>query len=547
MARVKTRAYVSPTLVLLAFDWPEGGKRADFLGFAIRRSPGFGGEEESWLPNRLTFEGAAEKGRDAPSNENPIQKFLWWDARVDDKDRGKTLTYRIAPVVGAASDPQLLAGSEATLEVAVPHVVDGKIGSYFNRAVVSSQAFVQRFGTRPSGKKLADALVWLSNGMEQAIPGFVQPSPALDGAIYHLSDEQWVLPAFRGFAGRGSLVYNETSKDDTNHDVVEDLERAGYWTCAKRSRASIMHNKFLVRLERDEPTAVLMGSANFTTAGLTSQANVIHTFESRELASAYQRRQLLLADNPTLSVTARDAGWSDPIKVGDAHVRVFFSPEPKGERVSLDTVVSAINHAKRSVVFCLFMPTDRDLRDAAFAAADRSRMMFGLVNKIPTREPAGGDNAAAQAQVELYHRSRGNRDVFSHALFAKGTEPQGFWWEVANLPGGGGKFPVWIHHKFVVIDAETDDPIVFTGSANMSNGALHNNDENLLEIRCSKKLAGMYLAEGLRLYEHYRARAQRDRWVERPQAYSLRTDASWARKYFQKGNPEAKARESLAG
>ncbi len=35
------RAYLSPTLVLLAFDWIEGKSNPEFLGFAIKRSPGF--------------------------------------------------------------------------------------------------------------------------------------------------------------------------------------------------------------------------------------------------------------------------------------------------------------------------------------------------------------------------------------------------------------------------------------------------------------------------------------------------------------------------
>ena len=37
----KVRSYLSPTLVLLALDWPDGATRADFLGFAIERAPGF--------------------------------------------------------------------------------------------------------------------------------------------------------------------------------------------------------------------------------------------------------------------------------------------------------------------------------------------------------------------------------------------------------------------------------------------------------------------------------------------------------------------------
>ncbi len=38
---VSVRSYLSPTLVLLAFDWPGAQARTDFLGFAIARTPGF--------------------------------------------------------------------------------------------------------------------------------------------------------------------------------------------------------------------------------------------------------------------------------------------------------------------------------------------------------------------------------------------------------------------------------------------------------------------------------------------------------------------------
>ena len=34
---VHIKSYCSPTLVLLAYDWPEGRQREDFLGFAIER------------------------------------------------------------------------------------------------------------------------------------------------------------------------------------------------------------------------------------------------------------------------------------------------------------------------------------------------------------------------------------------------------------------------------------------------------------------------------------------------------------------------------
>jgi hypothetical protein len=91
---VVIKAYTSPTLVLLAFDWAGGANRNDFLGFAIKRVPGFGNQPESWLPNRIDFNGPAPDGSDKPSARAPIQKFMWWDARIDTKDRGKTFDYR---------------------------------------------------------------------------------------------------------------------------------------------------------------------------------------------------------------------------------------------------------------------------------------------------------------------------------------------------------------------------------------------------------------------------------------------------------------------
>ena len=63
-----------------------------------------------------------------------------------------------------------------------------------------------------------------------------------------------------------------------------------------------------------------------------------------------------------------------------------------------------------------------------------------------------------------------------------------------------------IHHKFIVIDAEGANPVVYTKPANMSRNSEQYNDENLLEIR-DQRIAAIYLAEFLRLYEHYRARA----------------------------------------
>jgi hypothetical protein len=71
------------------------------------------------------------------------------------------------------------------------------------------------------------------------------------------------------------------------------------------------------------------------------------------------------------------------------------------------------------------------------------------------------------------------------------------------------------------------------------------NDENLLEITGSPRLAGIYLSEFLRLYEHYRARAHFIAWKksgQAPETFSLRNDRTWANQHYTPGTPEFKAR-----
>lgn len=119
---------------------------------------------------------------------------------------------------------------------------------------------------------------------------------------------------------------------------------------------------------------------------------------------------------------------------------------------------------------------------------------------------------------------------------------------MASLPGDASRFPVYIHHKFVVVDAETDHPTIYTGSANMSGNSLHYNDENLLEIKAHPGLARTYLAEFMRLYEHYRARAQWNVWhAGRSATFRLSADSSWAKAAYAEGTPQARSRIAMLG
>ncbi len=582
MAKVTARAYRSPTLVLLAMDWPDGASRPDFLGFTIRRTPGFLDfhtgvvAASSFLPNRISFTGPPPDGQpDFPSDVAPIQKFMWWDARIDGSNAGDVLTYEITPVCGTPAALQPIDADMFSLSVVLPPHVEFGIGSWFNRAVMSSQAFARKlksFNVPPDTLTPAEALElrqWLANGMEAPLPDFVSTAGAavdsIVGAIYHLTDKIWIIPALaNAMAGKTIGLVFDADDPAVTADAQSALAQVQFFP---RTRLNIMHNKFLVAgkslddAPQAEPKKLTCGSANYTTQGLTSQANLVHTFDSPELARLFYDRYELLKTNPTKANTTKNVGWSQTVSVGDAGVRVFFSPEkgsPGGPSISIETIVASIHAARSSVIFCLFIPTDEQLRQACFAVGDAGKMMFGLVNRIARTEPtvtttaAGNVPADELAALELFHRSRDQKDVIGAEFFNAALTPAGFATEINIFPGDSPPSfpPVIVHHKFVVIDAETDSSVIYTGSANMSGNSVFNNDENLLEIKGSPRLAQIYLAEFLRLYEHYRARARfiRFKLSNQPASqvgFALRPNRTWADKHYTAGSPEFKARARM--
>ncbi len=224
MDKVLTRAYVSPTLVLLALDWPEGHRHESFLGFAIKRTPGFWNpgrnarNESDWLPNRIGFNGPPPQGQpDFDSSRAPIQKFMWWDARIDEVDRGATFQYEIWPMLGDERAQAPLDEARAVLKVTLPQHRENGIGTYFNRAVVSSQAFSRIMeamnidpGARPSPGDELKLRTWLANDLEKVVPEFLENSKEVTGAIYHLTDRLWVIPSLAKFCKvkRAAMVYD---------------------------------------------------------------------------------------------------------------------------------------------------------------------------------------------------------------------------------------------------------------------------------------------------------------------------------------------------
>ena len=224
-SKVNLRPYLSPTLVFLAFDWPDGGKHDDFIGFAIQRKPGHkAGGAADFLFNKLGFTKPKPNSPPLPSDKAPIQKFHWWDAGISDTDRGRKFTYTVIPVLGSGPNdlhPQTALGGSVT--VTIPRLGVGPVATYFNRAVVSSQGFRNAFPDPQA--ELDRAMAWLANGLQEAIPRALNGAERIASAIYHLTDNEFVMPDLESFPGDASIAYFlKGTTDDTNVAAVDILK-----------------------------------------------------------------------------------------------------------------------------------------------------------------------------------------------------------------------------------------------------------------------------------------------------------------------------------
>jgi phosphatidylserine/phosphatidylglycerophosphate/cardiolipin synthase-like enzyme len=515
MAKAIVRGYASSSCVLLAFDWPDGKNHPDFLGFAIKRDPGYTKTGEAqFLFNKIDFTPITGASKPMGSDKAPIQKFNWWDGGINLDDRGKSFTYTITPVLGTGANDLALQHSEAgTLKVTVPEAREGDIESHFNRAVVSSQSFQKKAKT----SSLEQQMDWLANGLQEAVPGVLKLSAGFDCAIYHLTDHRWIIPALAKYKQKGSLIYFDKADDHASQKGLAKFTNPKITRHKRTKISALMHDKFIVSYKAGKPDAVLMGSTNFTPEAQTVQANVLHVLHSPQMARLYAARARLLETDPTTAVTAKGAGWSKITDVAGTKLRVFFLPEPSKGRVFLDTVVDAVKKAKSSVLFCMFTASDAPLMEAIFAVGDsKNRLIYGLLNSIddPTKlTKKGTKRNLAPIAVKIFNRSSENPDTLSYDRFTQENAPAGFLPELYTIDtrkySGGASPPVavHVHHKFIVIDGDTDHPIIFSGSPNFSKASENSNDENVLEIKDNVPLARAYVAEFLRLYGDYRARA----------------------------------------
>jgi len=535
----RVKAYAGTNGVLLAFDLDKA-RKPGFLGFAIEQKES--NKSWQWLLNSLTFPGKAHtipKWNATPSNLAPIQKFRWADYSIEP---GTTCRYRVH--LAYAGQPKPALGEALEVEVKTD---DGKPRDHrvcFNRAVAASQSFGRKF---PEVDKLLhenrDMAIedwpdapreWLENGLLDAILRFIGRARdekwALDMAIYEY-ELKAIVDAVNKAHKTGvdvRVLYHAKKGDEQTSQNEASLKKIPKAKKRGRVTSRIFHDKFIVLSKLNAagkrvPQAVLCGSTNFTENGVYRQANVVHETDDKAVAGRYfDLFDAIWNDPADVSATRTWINKNNPIDPGR---RLFAGFSPRTGKADLAEFINIINAADKDLLFATAFKLPEDVLDALLGTANDPVLRYGIQNTA--------------SRITGFHADR-TAEFTAPALLSNGLEG----WVKEGLRGQRGN--LLVHTKVVVSNFTTDNPIIISGSHNLSVPASNGNDENYLIMRGDVDLADRYGLEILRFYEHYRFRYYA-KLLKLKKANPLAIDDSWADDYYTPGHLKESSRLRFSG
>ncbi|UKN02242.1 phospholipase D-like domain-containing protein [Paracrocinitomix mangrovi] len=535
-------------VVLLAFDTTPKAKN-NLLGFAIHRTD-HTEKEQYWLNGFKTFKEIDDNkipGSLHSTLFHPIQSYLWGDytAKPDHK-----YTFLIRPVYG--SPKNLDYGDDVVITISTESEDDGEHAVFFNRGAIASQYFAKKFNNEaPDADNPTDPrTVWLSRGLLEAALKFIRQAKngdyALKVAAYELNYIP-ILNEFKAAAQRGvdvQIVY-EAGKVKKNGVWVEtsttvenkkSIKKAGIQnlTHKRTKRPAIPHNKFIILEKKGKPIEVWSGSTNFTRSGFLGQTNVGHIVRNSKMAEKFEEYwQQLRKDLPAdeLKLWNEQHTPTPKVEIAQKDTTLYFSPRKRSKM--LGWYGDQIRKANQTLMFTAAFGVNKDLAPAI--AEDEDFLRFLLIEK----KLSDSVRPIIEAEKEIVI-SRG-QTLGSSAIRYKtpGWKLDQWFMKEEHYRKKGHVF--YVHTKILMLDLLTNDPKVFSGSANFSYNSLMSNDENMLLIRGNKRVADIYLTEFMRLFNHFYFRSIVNKLASNGQLNSersayLHSDDSWTDKYFKQGS-----------
>lgn len=540
------KAYAGDRCTMLAFDLDD--HLTDRLaGFAIARRLA-GQTKWQFLGNRLGFAGdytnraASKAGKFFSSDTEPFQKFWWLDFPPD----GQFGTYEYLVKVKrfkAQAGTDLVDDQAVQLSIDLSPFAEGSVEVAFTRGYLSSQAYADRFKntkytTKPAAgawhfdtSPFEDQWAWLGGHARQALIDFFvdcrnTPNASVDAFVYDLNEPD-VIQALITLAPRLRLLSDNsrTHSDDSAAGLAyADIVAAG--ADGKRGKfGRFQHNKVLIKNVNDKPVKVLTGSTNFSVTGLYVNANHIVAFEDEVIAAKYAE-VFEAAYNADLDKPKFEAGPITKAEVtftqpGMPKVVASFAPHAH-PTFSLKSLLSAVKGAESSVIFAVMDLDGKGdvLSELKTLHAKKEVFSYGISDS-----PAP-DFVTIDGTTVYTPSTKGGELVYSKADPEKFPEPFAMELQISGAPAHV------VHHKFVVVDFNGRNPVVFCGSSNLADGGEEANGDNLLAIY-DRAIATAFAIEGIRLVDHYAFAAALKAAGTNQQPLRLKTDAEgWWKPYY---------------
>jgi PLD-like domain len=543
-------AYPGDGAVLLAFDIDQSMQQ-DLAGFAVEYTDPDG--QTFPVLNRLGFAQAItsattpEQREWFPTSEAPLQKFHWIHFPPDVKPG--TFTYKATAMrFQQGSETALTAGPSAELGVVLMPQQTGPFQLGFTRGYISSQAYAEQFQNKPiepssptfdfDTSSFQAQYHWLGFHARRLMFDFLaetlaDPGLSLDVFAYDF-DEPDIIRQL-GQLGARLRLYLDDSASHVGANAREP--KAHDWLTAQGAQVKVghfqrfSHDKILIQKRGDTALKVLSGSANFSVRGLYVQSNNVFTFDDPATAALYEQAFQQSWDKPSaFAASALAASWHDcGGHDGLPAYSVCLSPHHTAS-VSLDRVAKAVTGATGSVLFAIMEigAGTGPLMDAIRALPSRPDLYaFGTTQRLDgsLKVQKSGDPADATFIPFSY-------------LADKVPAPFKTEWN-----GGQGQV---IHHKFVVIDFNGENPLVFAGSSNLAAGGEEQNGDNLVCFT-DRGIAATYAIEAIQLVDHYRFRAAMQQATDAQPLQLKPHSAHWADAYYVAGSPKFRERTLLAG
>jgi hypothetical protein len=279
-----------------------------------------------------------------------------------------------------------------------------------------------------------------------------------------------------------------------------------------RTRTSIPHNKFIVKLVDGRPAQVWTGSTNFTDTGFFGQTNVGHLVTDATTAGTYLKYWTELSGDPVHSAAVANAialTPNPPNAIPASSIAAFYSPR-KADNM-LDWYGQRITNTATFVMMTIPFNVAGTILSALGEKRDAMRLV--ILEDVPTADVdaaekrnrgklAFSNGAILGKSIIKYKSSAGGAKV---TPIPNSSLDQWFVDEELARPTNHGHV-FFVHSKVLLIDPLSDDPLVCSGSANFSANSLVANDENMLLIRGNARVADIYMTELDRIFRHFRAR-----------------------------------------